>query len=67
MSPPIDSQGPTEDATRTSRGPHSSNATYSGDASPLGLSAAMSGRWGTKRNVTARPTIRRPGKSGRAP
>ena len=67
MSPPIDSQGPTDDATSTSWGPQSSKATYSGDASPFGLSAATSGRWGTKRRVTARPTIFRPGKSGRAP
>ena len=37
-------------------GPHFSNASYSGDSMPAGLSAAMSGRAGAKRRVTARPT-----------
>ena len=59
--------GPTADATSTSFGPHSSNATYSAESTPFGLSARMSGRWWTNRRVTARPAIRWPGTSGRAP
>lgn len=47
MSPPTDSHGPTEDMTRTLLGPHNSKASYSGDFSPAGLSAPISGRWGT--------------------
>ena len=47
ISPPTDSQGPTDAKTMTSFGPHSSKASYSGEISPPGLSAAMSGRAGT--------------------
>eukprot|EP00966_Prymnesium_polylepis_P190458 4413801-Prymnesium_polylepis.1 len=67
MSPPTDSHGPTEAITSTDFGPQSSNASYSGDATPTGLSAAMSGRCGTNCSVTARPTHFWPGRSGRAP
>lgn len=59
MSPPVDSQGPTEEMTRTLFGPHFSKASYSGDSMPAGLSAAMSGRCGTMRSVTARPASKR--------
>lgn len=54
MSPPTDSQGPTELMTRTVLGPQSSKASYSGEISPPGLSAPMSGRWGT--NLARRHT-----------
>ena len=67
MSPPTDSHGPTDDMTRTERGPHCSKASYSGDSMPAGLSAAMSGRCGTKFRVTARPQAFWPLPSGRAP
>ena len=67
MSPPTDSHGPTDDMTRTERGPHCSKASYSGDSMPAGLSAAMSGRCGTKLRVTARPQAFWPLPSGRAP
>mmetsp|Transcript_727 Transcript_727/g.1683 ORF Transcript_727/g.1683 Transcript_727/m.1683 type:complete len:207 (+) Transcript_727:1174-1794(+) len=68
MSPPTDSHGPTEDITITSLSPTSSNASYSGDSIPPGLSAAMSGRAGANWMVTARPTsFFWPSVSGRAP
>ena len=67
MSPPTDSHGPTDDMTRTERGPHCSKASYSGESMPAGLSAAMSGRCGTKLRVTARPQAFWPLPSGRAP
>ncbi len=67
MSPPTDSHGPTEEMTSTSLGPHFSNASYSGDSVSPGLSAAMSGRAGTMRSVTARPAHLWPLASGRAP
>ena len=67
MSPPTLSQGPTLDMTNTSFGPQSSKASYSGDSPPGGLSAWMSGRWGTKFSVTARPAHFWPGANERAP
>ena len=67
MSPPTLSHGPTELMTRTSFGPHFSNASYSGLSGPGGLSDAMSGRAGTKFRVTARPTHLWEGWRGRAP
>ena len=57
MSPPTDSQGPTEDMTTTSLPLTSSKASYSGESTPPGLSAAMSGRAAANWMVTARPTI----------
>ena len=51
-------------STITSLGPHFSNASYSGELAPAGLSAPISGRCGTKRTVTARPTIFMPLPSG---
>ena len=67
MSPPTDSHGPTDAITSTFLGPHFSKASYSGELTPIGLSPAMSGRCGTKRSVTARPTHFWPLASGRAP
>ena len=57
MSPPMESNGPTDEATRTVLESHISKASYSGDLVPVGLSAAMSGRCGTKRRVIACPAV----------
>ena len=68
MSPPTDSQGPTDCMTTTSLPLTSSKASYSGDSVPPGLSAAMSGRAGANCRVTARPTsFFCPSVRGRAP
>ena len=48
----------------TSLGPHFSDASYSGELTPGGLSAAMSGCYGTMRTMTARPAIFMPLPSG---
>mmetsp|Transcript_52762 Transcript_52762/g.77257 ORF Transcript_52762/g.77257 Transcript_52762/m.77257 type:complete len:226 (-) Transcript_52762:81-758(-) len=67
MSPPTDSQGPTEEMQMTSLGVACSKASYSGESMPAGLSAVISGRWGTMRTVTARPAIFMPLPSALAP
>jgi hypothetical protein len=67
MSPPTDSHGPTDEMQMTLLGLACSKASYSGESIPAGLSAAMSGRWGTMRTVTARPAIFMPGPSGLPP
>lgn len=67
ISPPTLSQGPTLLITKTSFGPHFSNASYSGLSPPAGLSCAISGLAGTKFNVTARPQHLWLGWRGRAP
>ena len=64
MSPPTDSHGPTDEMQMTLLGLACSKASYSGESMPAGLSAAMSGRWGTMRTVTARPAIFIPGPRG---
>ena len=56
MSPPTDSQGPTEDMTTTSSHRRARSLVL-GESTPPGLSAAMSGRAAANWMVTARPTI----------
>ena len=52
---------PMASQTKTSPGPQDPIAWYSGDSSPLFVSAIRSGRGGMKRSVLARPTSDAPG------